>query len=121
MGNLKHFKMSQAPNDREIQVAELSQQLTMAFEQIQACKRQGQLCENQIQKTNITMKEVEQCPTKMYRACGRMFVLAEAAKMKETLTEDMGKLNKEKERNAELNATFEKKKEVLTAQLNDLT
>ena len=113
--------MSQAPNDREIQIAELSQQLTVAFEQIQACKRQGQLCDNQISKTNITMKEVEQCPTKMYRACGRMFVLAEPAKMKETLNEDLNKLMKEKERNGELSANFEKKKEVLTAQLNDLT
>lgn len=108
-------------SDREIQIAELSQQLTTAFEQSQACVRQQQLCKNQIQKSEITMAEVAKNPNKMYRACGRMFVLADAAQMKKDLQVDLDKLNAEKARVEEMNKNFEAKKEILTSQLNALT
>ena len=45
-------------SDREIQIAEMSSQLTLAYEQSQACQRQQQLCKNQMSKTQIVMDEV---------------------------------------------------------------
>lgn len=108
-------------SDREIQVMEMSQQLTMAFEQVQACNRQMQLCKNQMSKTNITMNEVQKSNAKMYRACGRMFVLADPAQLKKDLQSDIDRIQSEHNRCDEMAKNFEAKKQILTAQLNDLT
>ena len=66
-------------NEREIQIAELSSQLTTAFEQLQSCVRQQQLCKNQLNKTEIVQQEVEKNQYKMFRSVGRMFVIADPA------------------------------------------
>ena len=57
----------------------------------------------------------------MYRACGRMFVLADSAQLKKDLQGDIDKVKSEVERSGEMIRTFEGKKQILTAQLNDLT
>ncbi len=72
-------------NDKEIQIAELSSQLTTAFEQLNACIRQQQLCKNQANKTEIVLQEVEKNKFKMFRSVGRMFVIADSAQLKKDL------------------------------------
>ena len=93
----------------------------MAFEQSAACQRQQQLCKNQINKTEIVIKEVEQTKHKLYKAVGRMFVLADPNAIKQYLTHDLDKIKGENDRSAELQKTYEAKKAILTQQLNDLT
>lgn len=108
-------------NEREIQIAEMSSQLTTAWEQVAACNRQMQLCKNQANKTEIVMTEVAQSKAKMYRSVGRMFVIADPAQLKKDLQGDLAKINAEAERSADMAKTFENKKVVLTEQLNNLT
>jgi len=57
----------------------------------------------------------------MFRACGRMFVIADGQQLAKDLKNDMERLNDENTRVVEMNKSFEAKKEVLTAQLNALT
>ena len=101
-------------SERETQIAEMSFQLTYAFEQAQACGRQMQLCKNQMQKTQITINEVEKNPSKMFRACGRMFVIAVSAQLSKDLKGDMDRLLGEQKRVDEMNKSFEAKKQILT-------
>ena len=108
-------------SEREIQIADLSQQLTLAFEQYNASVRQQQLCTNQISKCEITIKECDTASHKMYKAVGRMFVMAPPAELKETLKTDLVKYQAELKRATDMQKTFEAKKAVLTQQLNDLT
>lgn len=107
-------------SDKEIQIAELSQQLTFAFEQLNASKRQEQLCKNQINKSEIVMGEVDKSSTRMYRSMGRMFVLADAADIKKDLTGDIARIQAEAGRAVELQKTYEAKKVILEQQLNEL-
>ena len=107
--------------DREIQVAELSQQLTLAYEQLQAAKRQEQLATNQLSKTNIVMKTVEENKGKMYRSLGRMFVLSTPADLKKELEGDAKRIQVELDRTKEMQKNFENKKVVLEHTLNSLT
>lgn len=57
----------------------------------------------------------------MYRACGRMFVVADSNQLKKDLEGDINRIKAETERSNEMQKSFEAKKAVLTAQLNDLT
>jgi len=108
-------------NEREIQIAELSSQLTTAFEQLNACVRQQQLCKNQLNKSEIVMQEVDKSKHKMFRSVGRMFVIADPADLRKDLQGDIDKINGEMARSAEMQKNFEAKKIILTQQLNDLT
>lgn len=108
-------------NDKEIQIAELSSQLTTAFEQLNACIRQQQLCKNQANKTEIVLSEVEKSKFKMFRSVGRMFVIADPVQLKKDLQSDLDKIKAEESRSADMQKTFEAKKILLTSQLNDLT
>ena len=101
--------------------AELSQQLTIAFEQLQATQRQQQLCKNQLSKSEIVSQEVDKNKNKMYRSMGRMFVLADPAEIKKDLATDIERITAEMNRAADLQKTYEAKKVILTQQLNDLT
>ena len=78
--------------DKDVQIKELSQQLTFAFEQLGACVRQQQLCKNQINKCEIVMQEVDKSAHKMYRSVGRMFVLSKPADIKGDLGNDVKRL-----------------------------
>ena len=100
--------------DREIQIAEMSQQLTTAYEQSAACTRQIQLCKNQTNNTEIVMTEVMKNNNKMYRSVGRMFVMAEPAQLKRDLQGDLYKIKGESTRSEEMQKNFEAKKEQLT-------
>ena len=113
--------MATQMTDREIQIAEMSQQLTTAYEQSAACTRQIQLCKNQTNKTEIVMTEVMKNNNKMYRSVGRMFVMAEPAQLKKDLQGDLDKIKGESTRSEEMQKNFEAKKEQLTKQLNNLT
>ena len=77
--------------EREMKVAELSQQLTMSFEQMQGAKRQEQLALNQLSKTKIVMGEVEKSKGSMYRSLGRMFVLSTAEDLKKELENEIAR------------------------------
>jgi chaperonin cofactor prefoldin len=67
------------------------------------------------------MDEVTKNPSKMYRACGRMFVMAESAQLKKDLQTDLDRLQAENKRASEMNETFEAKKKALTESLNALS
>ena len=105
------------------QITELSNQLITAVEQIRACDRQIQLCENQKKKTELVMEEVAKADgkTSIYRSIGRMFVMCTGTEMNEDLTTDLGNITKEQERSTGMKNILETKKDTLTKQLNDLT
>ena len=106
----------------QAQITELSGQLQVAFEQVRACERQIQLCENQKRKAELVMGEVEKNdPARgLYRSMGRMFVLCSKDELKEDLTNDLNRIAEDSKKSVDMKVVLDAKKETLTKQLNDL-
>ena len=81
----------------------------MAFEQVRACERQLQLCENQKRKAEVVMAEVEKNDDSkpMFRSMGRMFVLCSKADLKGDLTNDLNKILEDTQRSTEMKTVLD--------------
>ena len=86
------------------------------------CDRSNQLATNQLKKTEVTLKAVEEFnpDQKIYRSLGRMFILQPKQEIANELKLNAKSLNQEIEKYAELRKTYEAKREHLTKQVQEV-
>ena len=110
-------------NADQATIQELSYQLIACIEQVKACDRQIQLCQNQEAKTKLVSEELNKVPAerRMYRSMGRMFVLCPKEELQGDLKSDLERIESEKKRSTELKTVLDGKKDKLTTMLQILT
>ena len=86
------------------------------FEQFKFTQRQAQLTANQLQKTKVTMKEVEGAKPdqRMFRSLGRLFLLCPKEQILKELGENEKTLSEESEKYKTMSQNFKDKQDHYT-------
>ncbi|CDW80457.1 UNKNOWN [Stylonychia lemnae] len=104
-------------------IGETQRDLLTAVEQLRVCDRSLQLTKNQLAKTEITLKAVEdrKADSKIYRSIGRMFIQSNQQDIIVELKDNIRSITTEQGRYTELKKTYEAKRDHYVKVLNDLS
>eukprot|EP00347_Sterkiella_histriomuscorum_P017749 403348143 len=103
-------------------ITDTQKDLLTAVEQLRVCERSLQLTKNQLAKTEVTLKAVEDRDEskKIYRSIGRMFILSDKPAIVAELKDNINSISSEQGKYTELKKTYEAKRDHFVKALNDL-